>query len=70
MSEELHWYHLTILYQNGMGATYRSASFGYAEQKVTIERMSFAKKHLDAPDNAVIISVSYLGLMTREEFGA
>lgn len=66
--ELFHWYNFCVMYQAGMGVTYRSVSCGFADQRVTTARMSFAKANAGAPDDATIISASYLGLMTRKEF--
>lgn len=68
--EQRHWYQFCVMFQTGMGATYKSIACGFTEPKVTNARMAFARRSLDAPSDALIVSISYLGQMTREEFEA
>lgn len=67
---EMHWYQIRVMYQAGNGATYASRSYGFSEPKVTSARMAFVRADLGAPPDAMICSVSYLGLMTQQEFEA
>lgn len=68
MSEQLHWYQFCVMFQIVNGATYKGVACGFAEPKITNARMAFARHSLDAPPDALIVSISYLGVMTREEF--
>lgn len=68
MSEQLHWYQFCVMFQIPTGATYKGVACGFIDQKVTSARMAFARKSLDAPSDALIVSISYLGQMTRKEF--
>jgi hypothetical protein len=73
MDDELYWYALVFQksVQNSAGysaTTTASIYMGWPSRKVTLERIAAAKKGVDVPDDAVIISCSYLGFMTRAEF--
>lgn len=65
---ELHWYQFAILYHVGGVSSYMTVSCGFVDQKVTMARMAFARENAKAPADALVLSATYLGLMTLQEF--
>ena len=64
-----HWFH--FVFMNSIpagGAAYSSRSFGFSDQKITCERMAYAKRKCGADPSSMMISCSYLVRMTPEEF--
>lgn len=59
-----HWYAYSFL---GQGGAYGSAYIGYEDNNITIPRIRAAKGFADVSPDAVLLSVSYLGHMTRAQ---
>lgn len=66
-----HWYCFTYigtdLKTNTHGA-YASAYSSYTKNFVTLRMINNNKQHAGLKNDAVLLSVSYLGYMTKEEF--
>lgn len=70
-----HWFAFTYTGKNrdgSPGQAWSSAYTGYAqrESSVTMAMIQENKAFADVADDATLISVSYLGFMTRDEFTA
>lgn len=69
--EELHWYCFSYtgkLADGSEGTASASTYSGLIENKITLRRMKENKANAGMRIDAVVVSISYLGLMTREEF--
>lgn len=55
---------MTIQGRKGNGTSYA----GQAEKKITINDIELAKKNINLEKSAVLLSCSYLGKMTKDEF--
>lgn len=68
-SAKKHWYSFVFVY-SVVGVTTQSSTYiGYAEKdKITMDRVKDARFHAGCPNDALMLSVSYLGAMTKEEF--
>lgn len=66
---KLHYYCFSFKSTNGISTTEGSAYIGYVEKDfITMARLNAAKAGAEMPQNAVVVSISYLGYMTPEEF--
>ena len=65
-----HWYAFTFMYSNAvrMCYVYTSVYIGYNDRNVTLPRIKAAKLAQGIPESAVLMSVSYLGYMSEDEF--
>lgn len=68
MYEKTHYYSLCFLKTTGMGVSYHTAYNNFKTKKVTIKRIEKTKELAKIPENATMISCSYLGCMTFNEF--
>ena len=59
-----HWYAYSFL---GQGNTYSSTYVGYEDNNITMPRIRAAKVFAGVSPDAVVLSVSYLGRMTRAQ---
>lgn len=64
MEKKLHWFSLVFLFDNTYVSTYR----GHRWKRITKNHIVDAKKRAGAPEDALLLSVSYLGRMTIEKF--
>jgi hypothetical protein len=63
-----HWYSLVFQEVLAGSMKYQSTYLGLDEPKVALHRIQDAKKGAGVAANAVLLSVSFLGEMTEEEF--
>lgn len=70
MIEKSHWYCFAYIGNdlNSNLACHASTYTGYKNKKVTMDRIMKNKAHAGVTDEAVLLSVSYLGYMSNEEF--
>ncbi|MNO91595.1 hypothetical protein D3C76_831430 [compost metagenome] len=67
----LHFYSLTFLDSRQQGeTTHANAYIGLPEAKVTPREIENARRTAEVSGRAVLLSVAYLGHMTREEWDA
>ena len=69
--EELHWYCFSYIggHANGHTGTVSGSTYsGFTFKKITLKIIKDNKANANMNDDAVVVSISYLGLMTREEF--
>ena len=67
---ELHWYCFSYIGKDiKTGLTANGCTYsGYTEEGVTLQAITENKQNAGVTDDAVLISVSYLGKMTKEVF--
>jgi len=65
--QKLHCHLFTFLGTDAQSYTYNTVISGHVDKNITNKRQQAAKKASSAPDNVILISVSYLGYMTMEE---
>lgn len=67
----LHFYTFTFMDSRQQGETTHATAFvGIPEPKVTPKVIAAARRTAEVSPTAVLLSVSYLGEMTREEWDA
>lgn len=70
--DKLHWYCFSYYGNSRDGKltefAHGSAYAGYKTKKITLSRIEENKAFARVSDSSVLISCSYLGLMTNEEF--
>lgn len=68
-----HWYNFAFIYGGPNGSRQVNVHWGFDEMKITERRIANVIHHV-APDvdprGVVLLAVSYLGFMTRDEFNA
>jgi hypothetical protein len=69
MGEKLHWFALSFDFKDGLQQGNACTYMGYPEQLVTVPRINRAKQAAGIPSgaSAVLIGLSYMGLMTKTE---
>lgn len=69
----LHWYSLSFVGESidgGSSITYGSAYKGFDQKdKISVNDIGVARLTANLSDNSTLISVSYLGHMTKKELG-
>lgn len=66
MTKKLYYYAFAFTWtSNGQNFT-ASVYIGYPERLVTVPRIQEAKRQAEAPSDAVMIELSYMGYMTPE----
>lgn len=65
-SEQKHWF-LFSFYGHTPTGSVASACTGYRDKLITLGRIRENKAYVGFDENAVLLSVSYLGFMSREE---
>lgn len=68
MMGKRYWYHFTFMSGLAGSTSYHSRSFGFETNKVTCQRMAWAKRECGAAAHAILVNCSYLGRMTAQEF--
>lgn len=63
-NEDGHWYSFTYQHGNSIASTYT----GYKGKGVTLKMIQDNKGNAKMPIDSVMISVCYLGYMTKAEF--
>lgn len=63
-----HWYSITFQLAFPGGLKYSNTYVGYDDAQLSLPRIQQAKKGQGLSDGAVMLSASYLGLMTEAEF--
>jgi len=71
--EELHWFCFSYVGDHAeasisTGTVHGSTYTGYAEKKITIKNIKENKAYAKMSEDSAVVSISYLGHMTREEF--
>lgn len=65
---KLHYYCFTFYEVQGSASAHASAYFGFEQPRVTLKNIAAAKHGAEVSDRATLLSCSYLGHMTSEEF--
>jgi len=63
-----HWYCFSYTDIAGSISIFASTYTGYIRKGITMQRINENKKNANVRGEAVLVSCSYLGYMTREEF--
>jgi len=66
--KKLHYYNFTFLEATDSKMNFGTVCVGYPENFVSHPQIDDAKKHANIGDNSVMISCSYLGKMTHDQF--
>lgn len=64
-----YWYSLCFAYLKDGGLSYANGYIGRTKNVVSKHDIDDAKKHSKIPENAVLMSCSYLGYATKQEMG-
>lgn len=65
MEQKLYWFCFSYV---DNARIYASTYTGYSDKSVTLKHIKENKTYAGVSDNAVLLSLSYLGYMTRMEF--
>jgi hypothetical protein len=63
-----HWFIYTFMYINENYKIVTNFTMGYSSKRINKADIAEAKSLAHAPENAVVMNISYLGYMTQEEF--